>query len=149
MTTGLRTGEDRGFEAHRAIRLARVIVSAHHSDSDFRTVAELCRASDRGLAPGTFRGWCRAEGIKAGRMVDFSRVLRTVRLASAEGCAVAECLDADERTIRNLLVRGDLPELLAGVLISPENFCHRQQYVTNRFVIREVVRTLSASVKET
>jgi hypothetical protein len=52
-------------------------------------------------------------------------------------------LDADERTIRDLLVRGGLVELHTGVPISPNDFCHRQLYVTNRFVIAEVLRMLA------
>lgn len=135
------------FEPHRAIRLARVTVSSHHSESDIRTEAELCRASEKGLAPATLRSWCRAEGIKTSRVVDFVRVMRAVRFASAEGCAVGECLDADERTIRNLLVRGGLAELLTGVPFGPEEFCHRQDYLTNRFVVAEVLRILATVSK--
>ena len=145
MATGPRSGEGRGFEPHRAARLARVIVTAHYSESDVRTVAELSRASETGFAPGTFRSWCHAEGIKTSRVVDFTRVFRAVRLASEEGCPVAECLDADERTIRDLLGRGGVVELLTSVPYGPEDFCHRQRYLTNRFVITEVLRIAALS----
>jgi len=145
MTMGPRPGERRAFEAHRAMRLARVIVSASQSESDIRTVAELIQASNTGVAPGTFRSWCHAAGIKTSRIVSFTRVLRALRLASEEACTLTECLDADERTIRDLLVRGGLAELLTGPPIEIEVFCQRQHYVTNRFLIAEVQRLLAAS----
>lgn len=140
-----RRSERPNFQPHRATRLARVIVSAHHSDSDVRTVVQVCRASNTGLAPGTFRSWCHAEGIRASRVVNLIRVLRALRLVAEEGCAVSETLDADERTIRNLLIRGGVADILASVPVSQEEFCRRQQYVDNRFVVREIVRLLTTS----
>jgi hypothetical protein len=65
---------------HRAARLARVIASACESREDVRTAAELCRAAPVGVAAGTFRKWCSAEGIRAGQAVRFARVLRAVWL---------------------------------------------------------------------
>ena len=74
-----RRSERLGFQPHNATRLARVIVGVLRSDADIRTIAQLCRQSDRGVSPGTLRGWCRAEGIKASCLLDLTRVLRLIR----------------------------------------------------------------------
>jgi hypothetical protein len=128
------------FVAHRAIRVARVIVSVRTSAEDVHSIEELCRRSPVGAAPSTFRDWCRGEGIRAAAALDLARVLRALHLSRTDGCAPSECLDADYRTIRNLIDRGGLSELLTSRSITLRELCTTQRYVRNPTVIREVMQ---------
>jgi len=128
------------FVAHRAIRVARVIVSVRTSVEDIHSIEELCRRSPVGAAPSTFRDWCRGEGIRAAAALDLARVLRAVHLSRTDGCAPTECLDADYRTIRNLIDRGGVSELLTSRSTTMRQLCTAQRYIRNSTVIREVLQ---------
>jgi hypothetical protein len=137
-TTGTATPQH--FVAQRAIRVARVIVSVRTSEDDVHSIDELCRRSLVGVAASTFRDWCRGEGIRAGAALDLARILRALHISLADGCLPSECLDADYRTIRALIDRGGLSELLTSRSTTMCELCLTQRYVSNPMIIREIVR---------
>lgn len=130
------------FLSDRVLRLASVVVCFLKSPRDVRTVDALCRAAGVYVAPRTFRAWCRAEGVRAGGLLDLARVLRAHGVAATGACRVVECLDADERTARALVLRGfpgpRLPES-SGSLV---DLCLSQGYVSHPGIVRAIVRQL-------
>ena len=127
------------FTAHRALRIAEVITSVRLSDDDVKSVGELCRRSAIGLAPDTFRGWCRGEGVSSRAVLRFARVFRAVFLAARAGCSPAECLDADYRTVDVMFALGALSHLMSGQRITVEEFCVAQRYISNERIIECVL----------
>lgn len=139
-----RRRNDRVVRHPGAERLARVIVSATGSEVDCRSIDALCRASAVGVAPGTFRAWCRAERLHAADVLAFTRVLRACLMARREHCDPEEFIDADYRTVRALRQRGSL-EIDTLVGQSSEVFCRVPRFLPNTTVVDEVLRLLTAA----
>src|SRR5262245_50550278 len=101
------------FVPHGARRLARMIVSAVSADHDFRSMQAFTRVATPHASRGTFRGWCRAEGLAGRAALDFARLLRAVHVSALADCDFTECVDiADVVTLRRLLARGGLQDVV-------------------------------------
>lgn len=139
-----RPTDDRGQAAPRASRIAAVIAGASASPEDYRSVDALLKAARATIAVShsTFCRWCVAEGLRSKDVVDFARVLRGLRLAAEWDCPISEVLEIDVRTLPALLGRGGVRDLVEATSLTAAEFCRRQRYVRNRFVVAEVLRLI-------
>ena len=126
---------------HGASRIANVVLGFVRCDHDARSVEELCRCCGVGVAPGTLRDWCRREGVTAGDILDWARLVRATVLACREGCSFREFIDADSRTVRAMLDRGGLTDW-ASRDVTPEGLCQQQRFVDNGVVVKEILQGL-------
>ena len=124
--------------APRATRIARLLVDFLSATADTHSVDDLCRRGSVGVAPSTFRRWCRAEGVRPNRVLDLTRLLRALVLARRHSTSLLEWMEIDPRTFGALLRRAEVPELLNGPMPTPWDFIGRQRLVCNP-VLRELV----------
>ncbi len=127
-----------GSSAPRADRVARLIVGFLSATADAHSVDDLCVAGLVGVAPSTFRRWCRAEGVRPNRILDFARLLRALTLAREHGTSLLEWMEMDPRTFTGLLRRAEVRELSNGRLPTPQEFTENQRLVSNPVLLKAV-----------
>jgi hypothetical protein len=101
-----------------------------------------------GVAPSTFRRWCRAERERPKRVLDFARLLRALMLATKHGTSVLEWMEIDLRTFGALLRRAEAPELFNGPMPTISEFMGRQRLVSNHVLLELVQRPCSDRERE-
>jgi hypothetical protein len=129
---------------HRAVRIARVLVSLATAELDAHSVDDLCRRSDVGVSRAAFRRWCADEGISAGSALTFARLLRALVLAREHGVSPLEWLDCDARSFRRALRVGGVRDLFVDGLPTVATYLSRQQLIHNDLVLAEVRSSLEA-----
>jgi hypothetical protein len=129
--------------SHAADRWARAVAGMLDSPSDPKTVAKWAKAI--GVSEGALRDWCRVAHCRPKSSLDLARLLRAIVQSREYGWDPFNLLDvANERTMRNLLQRGGLPDLLTtDVPFTPQGFLSRQHFVTNAIALK----ALAASVE--
>lgn len=129
--------------SHAADRWARAIAGMLDSPFDPRTVAMWGKAI--GVSEGALRDWCKVAHCRPKSSLDLARLLRAIVQSQESGWDPFNLLDvANERTMRNLLERGGLSDLLStGAPFTPQGFLSKQHYVTNAMALK----ALAASVE--
>lgn len=128
---------------HAADRWAKAVAGIIDCPFDPRTVAMWGKAI--GVSEGTLRDWCRVAHCRPKSSLDFARLLRAIVQSQERDWDPFNLLDvANERTMRNLLHRGGLSDLLSTNLpFTPEGFLVKQRFVTNVIALK----ALAASVE--
>ncbi len=137
-----------GPSATRAGRVGRLLVGFLAATVDAHSVDDLCRGGSVGVAPSTFRRWCRAERVRPSRVLDLARLLRALILAREHGTPLLEWMEIDPRTFAVLLQRAAVRELFDGRLPTAEEFIDNQQLVSNGVLLKAVQRILHAPLAE-
>jgi hypothetical protein len=137
--------EAESFVAHAAHRWAHAVARVIDCPFDLRTVAMWGRAI--GVSEGTIRDWCRAANCLPKRSLDFARLLRAIVQSQERDWDPFNLLDVvNERTMRNLLKRGGLPDLLsAPVPPTPRGFVVKQRFVTNSRALEAVTASIETA----
>jgi hypothetical protein len=120
---------------HAADRWAQAVTGILDCPFDPKTVSMWAKAI--GVSEGALRDWCRVAHCRPKRSLDFARLLRALMQAQAHGWDLFNLLDVvNERTMRNLLVRGGLPDLLSTKApLTMDRFLLTQRYITNRVAL--------------
>jgi hypothetical protein len=128
--------------SHAADRWAQSVIGVLDCPFDPRTLALWGQAI--GISEGALRDRCRAAHCRAKSSLDFARLLRAVVQSQQHGWDPFNLLDiVNERTMRNLMTRGGLPDLVsAGTCLSPRGFLLRQHFVTNAAAIEAVAASV-------
>ena len=128
---------------HAAERWAEAVTGILDCPFDPRTVAKWAKAI--GASEGALRDWCKVARCRPKTSLDFARLLRAVVQSQEHGWDPFNLLDvANERTMRNLLRRGGLPDVRSSTLrLTPGGFLLTQRFVTDTVALR----TLAASVE--
>jgi len=131
--------------SHAADRWAKAVAGILDCPFDPKTVAMWGKAI--GVSEGTLRDWCRVARCRPKSSLDCGRLLRAIVQSQEHDWDPFNLLDvANERTMRNLLQRGGLPDLLlpsVPVKVTPQGFLLLQRFVTNVVALR----ALAASVE--
>jgi hypothetical protein len=134
---------------HAAERWAHAVAGILDCPFDPRTFAAWAKTI--GVGEGTLRDWCRVAHCRPKSSLDFARLLRAIVQAQQRGWDPFDLLDVvNERTMRNLLRRGGLADLLsAKAPLTPHGFVLTQRYVTNEraleILLASVTRRAAAS----
>jgi len=128
---------------HAADRWAQAVTGILDCPFDPKTVAKWAKAI--GVSEGTLRDWCRVARCRPKSSLDFARLLRAVVQSQEHGWDPFNLLDvANERTMRNLLGRGGLPDMLSATgPLTPVGFLLTQRFVTDSVALK----TLAACVE--
>ena len=128
---------------HAADRWAKAVTGILDCPFDPKTVAMWGKAI--GVSEGTLRDWCRVAHCRPKSSLDFARLLRAIVQSQERDWDPFNLLDvANERTMRNLLQRGGLADLLSTSLpFTPRGFLLKQRFVTNLVALK----ALAASVE--
>ncbi len=128
---------------HAADRWAQAVTGILDCPFDPKTVAMWAKTI--GVSGGALRDWCRVARCRPKSSLDFARLLRAVVQSQEYGWDPFNLLDvANERTMKNLLRRGGLPDLLSSnVPLTPRGFLLLQRFVTDSVALT----TLAASVE--
>lgn len=128
--------------AHAANRWARAVAGMLDSPFDPRTVAMWGKAI--GASEGALRDWCRVAHCRPKSSLDLARLLRAIVQSQEHGWDPFNLLDvAHERTMRNLLQRGGLADLVSTDLpFTPQGFLSRQHFVTNAIALRALAESV-------
>jgi hypothetical protein len=132
------------FVPHAADRWAQAVTAILDCPFDPKTVAKWARAI--GVSEGALRDWCRVARCRPKSSLDFGRLLRAIVQSREHGWDPFNLLDvANERTMRNLLRRGGLPDILSSddLQLTPDRFLLTQRFVTDSVALR----SLAASVE--
>ena len=127
---------------HAADRWAQSVIGVLDCPFDPKTVALWAQAI--GVSEGTLRDRCRAARCRAKSSLDFARLLRAVVQSQQHGWDPFNLLDiVNERTMRNLMKRGGVPDLLApDTSLTPRGFLRRQHFVTNAAAVEAVAASV-------
>jgi hypothetical protein len=118
------------YVAHASERWARAVVAARQCPHDPTTLRAW--GSFIGVSRGALRAWCAVANQPAKASLDLARLIRALTIANRTGeWAPADLLDiVDQRTIRNLLVKGGLSKRPDRVeCLSLDEFLSRQTLV--------------------
>ena len=130
---------------HAADRWAQAVTAILDCPFDPKTVAMWAKTI--GVSEGALRDWCRLARCRPKNSLDFARLLRAILQSKEYGWDPFNLLDvANERTMKNLLRRGGLSDLLSTgppVTVTPTGFLLTQRFVTDSVALR----TLTASVE--
>jgi hypothetical protein len=137
--------EAESFVAHAARRWAHAVARLIDCPFDPRTVGMWGRAI--GVSEGTIRDWCRAANCLPKRSLDFARLLRAIVQSQESDWDPFNLLDVvNDRTMRNLLKRGGLQDLLsASVPPTPRGFVVKQRFVTNSRALEAVTASIETA----
>jgi hypothetical protein len=127
---------------HAAERWAQAVVGILDSPFDPKTVAMWGTAL--GVSEGSLRDWCRAAHCLPKSSLDLARLLRAIVQAPHYGWDPFNLLDiAHERTLRDLLRRGDLAEFpSAEAPLTPQQFLTVQRYITDPVMVAVLAAAL-------
>ena len=122
--------------AHAADRWARAVVGILDCPFDPKTIAIWGKAI--GVSEGALRDWCKVAHCRPKSSLDFARLLRAIVQSQEHGWDPFNLLDvANERTMRNLLQRGGLSDLLSTNLpVTLRGFLLKQRFVTNDIALK-------------
>jgi len=128
--------------SHAADRWAQSVIRVIDCPFDPRTVALWAQAI--GVSEGALRDRCRAARCPPKRSLDFARLLRAVVQSQQHGWDPFNLLDiVNERTMRNLMSRGGVADLLSpNTLLTPRGFLLKQHFVTNAPAIAAVAASV-------
>ena len=128
---------------HATDRWAQAVTGILDCPFDPKTVAMW--AKEIGVSEGALRDWCRVARCRPKSSLDFARLLRAIVQSQEYGWDPFNLLDvANERTMKNLLRRGGLPDLLSpNVPLTPLGFLLAQRFVTDNVALN----SLAASVE--
>jgi hypothetical protein len=123
---------------HAADRWAHSVIGVLDCPFDPRTLA--LWAQTIGVSEGALRDRCRAAQCRPKSSLDFARLLRAVVQSQQHGWDPFNLLDVvNERTMKNLMGRGGVPDLLVpGGCLTPRGFLHRQHFITNTAAVEAV-----------
>ena len=134
---------------HAADRWAHAVTAILDCPFDPKTVAMWARTI--GVSEGALRDWCRLARCRPKSSLDFARLLRAILQSQQYGWDPFNLLDvANERTMKNLLRRGGLSEVMSSTLpVTPSGFLLMQRFVTDSVALKTLialaVERLSAS----
>jgi len=131
------------FVPHAAERWAQAVTGILDCPFDPKTVAKWARAI--GVSEGALRDWCRVARFRPKSSLDFARLLRAIVQSQERGWDPFNLLDvANERTMKNLLRRGGLPEILSTdhQPLTPDRFLLTQRFVTDSVALRTLEKTV-------
>jgi DNA-binding response OmpR family regulator len=112
---------------YAARRWADLIIRAAYVPGDSKTVAAWCRKI--GLAPSTFKGWCKAAGVKPKPSIALVRLLQIVVHYRGEHWDLQRRLDIiDERTANALITGAGFSP--GSVVPDSEAFLSQQRLIT-------------------
>ena len=134
--------------AHAADRWARAVVGILDCPFDPRTIAMWGKAI--GVSEGALRDWCKVAHCRPKSSLDLARLLRAIVQSQEHGWDPFNLLDvANERTMRNLLERGGLPDLLSTNLpFTPRGFLLKQRFVTNDIALKGLATSIERRTGE-
>ena len=129
--------------AHAADRWARAVAGILECPFDPKTIAMWGKAI--GVSEGTLRDWCKVAHCRPKSSLDLARLLRAIVQSEEHGWDPFNLLDvANERTMKNLLQRGGLTDLMSiNLPLTPRGFLLKQRFVTNSLALK----ALAASVE--
>jgi hypothetical protein len=127
---------------HAAARWAQSVIAVLDCPFDPRTVAMWAHAI--GVSEGALKDRCRAARCRPKGSLDFARLLRAVVRSQEHGWDPFNLLDiVNERTMRNLMSRGGVPDLLSpDTRLSPRGFILKQHFVTNPTAVAAVAAAI-------
>jgi hypothetical protein len=134
--------------AHAADRWARAVVGILECPFDPKTIAMWGKAI--GVSEGALRDWCKVAHCRPKSSLDFARLLRAIVQSQEHGWDPFNLLDvANERTMRNLLQRGGLSDLLSTNLpVTLRGFLLKQRFVTNDVALKALAQSLERRTTE-
>jgi hypothetical protein len=129
---------------HAAERWAQAVTGIMECPSDPKTVGMWAKAI--GVGEGTLRDWCRAAHCRPKPSLDCARLLRAIVQAQAHGWDPFNLLDVvNERTMKNLLQRGGMSELLSTEApLTPRDFVAAQRYITDAAALEALKAAVDA-----
>jgi hypothetical protein len=124
--------------SHAAARWAQSVVRVLDCPFDPKTLALWAQAV--GVSEGALRDRCRAARCRPKQSLDFARLLRAVTQSQRRGWDPFNLLDiVNQRTMKNLMSRGGVPDLLApNIVLTPRSFLLKQHFVTDATAIEAV-----------
>lgn len=133
---------------HAADRWARAVAGILDCPFDPKTVALWGKAI--GVSEGTLRDWCRVAHCRPKSSLDCARLLRAIVQSQEHDWDPFNFLDvANERTMRNLLQRGGLSDLLSTNLpFTPQAFLVKQRFVTNLVALKALAESVERLTTE-
>jgi hypothetical protein len=128
--------------AHAADRWARAVVGILDCPFDPKTIAMWGKAI--GVSEGALRDWCKVAHCRPKSSLDFARLLRAIVQSQEHGWDPFNLLDvANERTMRNLLQRGGLSDLLSTNLpVTLRGYLLKQRFVTNDLALKALAQSV-------
>lgn len=134
--------------AHAADRWAKAVAGMLDSPFDPKTVAMWGKAI--GVSEGALRDWCRVAHCRPKSSLDLARLLRAIVQSQKYGWDPFNLLDvANERTMKNLLQRGGLSDLLsADHPLTARGFLFEQHFVTNAIAIESLAESVERLSRE-
>jgi AraC-like DNA-binding protein len=128
--------------SHAADRWAQSVIRVIDCPFDPKTVALWAQAV--GVSEGALRDRCRAAGCRPKQSLDFARLLRAVVQSQERGWDPFNLLDiVNERTMKNLMKRGGVADLLApNTALTPRGFLFKQHFVTDVTAIAAVAASV-------
>jgi hypothetical protein len=103
-----------------------------------------------GASEGALRDWCKVAHCRPKSSLDFARLLRAIVQSREYGWDPFNLLDvANERTMRNLLERGGLSDLLrTNSPVTLRGFLLEQRFVTNDVALKALAQSLEPRTTE-
>ena len=134
--------------AHAADRWAKAVAGMLDSPFDPKTVAMWAKAI--GVSEGALRDWCKVAHCRPKSSLDLARLLRAIVQSQEYGWDPFNLLDvAHERTMKNLLQRGGLSDLLStDHPITPRGFLFEQHFVTNAIALNALAESVERLGRE-
>ena len=134
--------------AHAADRWARAVVGILDCPFDPKTIAMWGKSI--GVSEGALRDWCKVAHCRPKSSLDFARLLRAIVQSQEYGWDPFNLLDvANERTMRNLLQRGGLSDLLStNTPVTLRGFLLKQRFVTNDVALKALAQSLDRHTTE-
>lgn len=124
-------------ERHPYSRWATAVVCLIAAEADPRT--EACWAREAGMSLAALRNLCSRVHLSARRSLLLGRLLRALVQARSLGGSFEDFLDADSRTVEQLVVLAGCEELES---VPPLDFVRRQHLITESRAIAELIRRL-------
>jgi hypothetical protein len=133
---------------HAADRWAKAVAGILDCPFDPKTIAMWGKAI--GVSEGALRDWCKVAHCRPKSSLDFARLLRAIVQAQKYGWDPFNLLDvANERTMRNLLQRGGLSDLLStNSPLTPQRFLLEQRFVTNDAALKALAESVERLTSE-
>ena len=134
--------------AHAADRWARAVVGILDCPFDPKTIGRWGKAI--GVSEGALRDWCKVAHCRPKSSLDCARLLRAIVQSEEHGWDPFNLLDvANERTMRNLLQRGGLSDLLSTNLpVTLRGFLLKQRFVTNDIALKALEQSVERRTTE-
>jgi hypothetical protein len=132
--------------SHAADRWAQSVIRVIDCPFDPKTVALWAQAI--GVSEGALRDRCRAARCRPKPSLDLARLLRAVVQSQQYGWDPFNLLDiVNERTMKNLMKRGGVTDLLApNTPLTPRGFLFKQHFVTNATAIEAVAASVQCLI---